>query len=196
MPQWTPAGSVPEVAAFAPEPTPVQPPRSRRPDRIEPVGYDDEEDEDAFDRPRRRRRRRPEGMSTGAKIAIGVGVGVLVLLIIGGIWLVVLFTGEEAKIRTFNLRSGAATEFRMRFEAGKKAEVWVKSDFDSDVDLFIIDAKGRQILADEGPSKDCYLQWVPPETQTYTVRVVNRVLQGFGAPAHRNRDNRGTVTRN
>ena len=59
--------------------------------------------------------------------------------------------------------------------------------------LFVYDSKGNQVIADEGSSKNCHVEFTPPSTQTYKIQVKNRILTGPGAPTQRNIDNRCTL---
>jgi hypothetical protein len=98
----------------------------------------------------------------------------------------------DSKIREWNLASGTATEFRIRFEAGVRAEIWVTSDRDTDVDIFVYDSSGREVVRDDGDSKDCHVVFRPMRTQTYKVVVANRVrLEPF--LRHRNGPNSGIL---
>ena len=54
-------------------------------------------------------------------------------------------------------------------------------------------ARRNQVAVDDGSSKNCYVTFKPSSTQTYKIRVQNRVLTGPGAPTHRNIDNRCTL---
>jgi hypothetical protein len=148
--------------------------------------YEEEEEE----RPRRARRRKRRGLGAGAwAVIIGGTVGVL-LLVGGVIWAIVTFAGGDT--RSWNLPRGQKVAYQLRFTGGKKVELWVTSDRDTDVDLFVFDPAGRQVVADEGDSKDCYVWFVPPATQTYRVEVQNRVrMEPF--LQHRNGPNSGTL---
>ena len=44
---------------------------------------------------------------------------------------------------------------------------------DSDVDVFVEDASGKRITADEGYSDMGIVRWEPTKTQEYTIRVKN-----------------------
>jgi hypothetical protein len=148
----------------------------------------DDDDED-FDRPRRRRKRR-QGLGTGAIVAIIVGSGVgLIVLVAGVILAIVAGTGGDNS-RSFHLQDSQVFWFNVTFHQGKRVEIWVKSQGNSDVDLYVLDANGRQIARDDGDSKDCYVSFVPDRTQSYRVEVRNmhRIDQLW-----RNGPNNGTV---
>ncbi len=94
---------------------------------------------------------------------------------------------------TFNLRSGASTTRYVKFEAGKRVEIRVKSEKDSDVDLFVYDRNGMLVAKDEEINKNCMVSFKPEATQTYSIRVVNRVLLD-SCYQYKNVDNRCTLS--
>jgi hypothetical protein len=124
-----------------------------------------------------------------------VVVGLVILIAILGATGV--FNGGSAnaadpKVREWNLQCGSATDFRIRFEAGTRAEIWVTSDRDTDVDIFVYDARGREVVRDDGDSKDCHVVFRPTQTQTYKIVVANRVrLEPW--LRHRNGPNSGIL---
>lgn len=93
---------------------------------------------------------------------------------------------------TFDIRSGRAETRRIKFEAGKKAEIWVTSEKESDIDLFVYDEAGNKVMSDEGMSKDCHVVFTPDKTQIYKIEMQNRT---FNDPRgkHKNIDNRVTL---
>lgn len=153
-----------------------------------------EEDEDDFDDDRPRRRR-PQKTGSGARVALIVGSIAGVVLLIGVVIAVIVMvsggSGGEGT-RSFSLRTNEKANFNVRFTKGKTVEVWVTSNDVSDVDVFVFDAKNARVAFDDGPSKDCYVRFVPTETQKYRIEVWNRMVVGFGA-AGRNRHNSGTM---
>jgi hypothetical protein len=155
---------------------------------------DDDEDDDDF---RPRRRRRHAGMSAGAKAAIIGGAVVLGLVVIVGIVIFALSGGGAT--RSFSLNSNEKTHFNLRFTKGKTVEIWVRSNGNSDVDLFVFDATGREVAKDDGFDKDCYVRFTPASTQTYKVEVWNRMLEARDVRGRmevklRNGPNSGTLT--
>lgn len=190
MALWTAASTVEglvPVHSLEPQPIDMAPldvperPLERRPPGEDPW----------YERDHPRRYRPPQGMSTGAKVGIGVGIAAAVLLLIGGVVAIVILS-KPGNPRSFSIRRGEAVTYHITFKAGTKAEIWVTSDHDSDIDIFIYDANGAPVTRDEGDSKNCYVTWNPSSTQSYKVEVQNRVrlephLQ------FRNRDNYCTL---
>lgn len=93
---------------------------------------------------------------------------------------------------TFNIRSGRAETRRIKLEAGRKADIWVSSEKDSDIDLFVYDESGRKVAADEAMSKDCHVSFTPNQTQVYKVELQNRTFKE-AVMKHKNIDNRVTL---
>jgi hypothetical protein len=146
--------------------------------------YDDEA------RPQRRRKSQ-SNLSPAALVAITGGVLGL-LLLVGGIVLAIVLFGGQGDSRSWSLQKGQKVTYNLRFTGGKKVELWVTSERDTDVDLFVFDSKRQRVAVDEGDSKDCYVTFVPTTTQSYQVEVQNRVrLEPF--LQHRNGPNSGVL---
>lgn len=71
-------------------------------------------------------------------------------------------------------------EYKVTFYGGEWARVEVLGDGDTDLDLYILDSNGNQVwtrtkaVMDEGPDDECEVEWIPAQTRTYTIRIVNR----------------------
>jgi hypothetical protein len=81
----------------------------------------------------------------------------------------------NGRVQAYGIR-----EYSVTFEAGETAKVFLSGDGDTDLDLYVLDEGGRQVwtrggaVKDDGYTDDCYVEWVPSRTRTYTIRVVNR----------------------
>jgi hypothetical protein len=162
-----------------------QEPRRRR----SPSVYDD--DDDDFDPHLRRRSRR---LSTGTKIALICG-GIGAVLVGGMFVAIVVFLMEEGgNTRSFNLGIGERMTCNIHLNGGRIVEMWVKSTGMSDVDLMVFDPRNPNvpIASDLGPESDCYVRFVAPTTQNYTVVVVN--VDNPPVFGRRNAPNSGTLT--
>jgi hypothetical protein len=94
--------------------------------------------------------------------------------------------------QTFNLGTGKAHQTYVKFEKGIKVQIWVHSEHDSDVDVFVYDSSRKLVVKDEDDSRNCFVTFFPTQTQTYKVVVANRIrLEHF--LMERNRDNRCTL---
>jgi hypothetical protein len=117
-------------------------------------------------------------MSTGAKVGLVTGVAGVVLLLLVVI-LVVALSRPGAQGRTpggsyvVNLNQGAKDVRQLHFQAGRWVSIRVISDRQTDVDLYVYDQFGRQIVADDGPEKDCFVRFRVPATGMYRVEIVN-----------------------
>ena len=107
----------------------------------------------------------------------------------------------------FDLPTGEQAKYRVWFHAGHWAEIWVKADGDSDMDLHV-DAVGpandaglesfTRVADDTSRDRNCYVFFEVSETSVYELIVSNeRVVEydefGLGTPADRNAPNSGTV---
>jgi hypothetical protein len=93
---------------------------------------------------------------------------------------------------TFNVKSGKEVTRYITFNQGVNAEIWVSSEKDSDVDLFVFDDTGKEVAKDDGLSKDCHVSFTPERTQMYKVSIQNRV-HNHPEQKGRNGDNRCTL---
>jgi hypothetical protein len=80
---------------------------------------------------------------------------------------------EKTALPAFDLEHDAKKEFKLSFAADKLAAIWVTSEKDTDVDLMVYDAKGKEVVSDISIGKDCFVGWVPASAATYRVVVVN-----------------------
>lgn len=63
--------------------------------------------------------------------------------------------------------------FHLTFEAGKEAKIEVKSRNETDVDLFVEEMDGTEVVSDTDDSKDCSVIFTPLKMKTYRVSIVN-----------------------
>lgn len=76
---------------------------------------------------------------------------------------------------SYNLIRGNTIDyFEISFIEGKLAELGVRGDGDTDLDLYVYDSNGNLIEKDDDYTDRCYVCWVPRWTGRYTVKVVNR----------------------
>ncbi|MCI0683878.1 MAG: DUF4339 domain-containing protein [Gemmataceae bacterium] len=156
--------------------------RSRERDRGDRDRRDrDDYDDDYDDRPRRRRRAASEGMPLGAKVAIiggSIAVGLVILIVV----IILVVRGSGGGAAPLGPNAYRVTLFRgqenirlFRFNAGQPVRVTVTSqaDFRTDVDLFVERGNGFPIRSDTRISKDCFVNFVAPATDTYRIRVRN-----------------------
>jgi hypothetical protein len=182
MPNWAPARTVRAIFPETPQVVPVQPaggyalspeaaPQPVTAPYEPPARRDDEPDEGYWDRPRPRRR------SGTNPVLLIVGISVGVLLVIGVIILLIVLL-KPGNPRTFDIRAGELKTFNISFPAGKKAEIWITSEQNTDIDLFVKDATGREVTKDIRFDKNCYVWFIPTQTQTFRIEVVNINMGG------------------
>jgi hypothetical protein len=194
MANWAPARTVagvfPEPPTVVPavvepaaavEPYGLGPTRAAEPPSARPAAFEGEPagiEEGPWERrPRRRRKGNPA-------LLIGGIVGGVILLI--GVVVVLIIVLQSGTSRTFRLRAGEMKVFNHTFHAGKKVQIWIKSDENTDIDLFVKDSTGQLLASDVRDLKDCYVWFVPPQTGTYRVEVAN-INRGGRLPVGPNR---------
>ncbi len=135
-------------------------------------------DDDFDDRPRRRRRS-SEGLPLGAKVAIiggSIAVGLLILVVI-----IVLLVSGSRNVQggpgayTITLAPGRNDVRFFRFNAGQNVRITVTTQAflnNPDVDLYV-ERGNMHVASDTRVSKDCFVNFIAPVTDTYRVRVVN-----------------------
>jgi len=64
--------------------------------------------------------------------------------------------------------------YDINFIEGRLAEIVVRGDGDTDLDLYVFDSNGHLIVQDADYTDRCYVSWVPLWTGRYTVKIVNR----------------------
>jgi hypothetical protein len=195
MPNWAPARTVRAIFPEAP-PVPVAPApvaqeaggyalsaepveeAAPAPRRVRERVYDEPE-EDEWDRPRPRRRRgvHPAVLIGGITAGVVVVIGLVVLLV------VLLKPGNP---RTFSIQAGEKKTFHIEFKAGQKAEIWINSENNTDIDIFVFDDANFKVAEDIRFDKNCYVWFIPQRTQTYRIDVVN-VNRGGRLPVGNNR---------
>jgi hypothetical protein len=69
-------------------------------------------------------------------------------------------------------------ELKVVYVANKLAEFVLIGDGDTDIDVYVFDAKGQVVVSDEDPAEYgsdlCVCRWNPTVEQEYTIRIVNR----------------------
>lgn len=68
---------------------------------------------------------------------------------------------------------GHTDEWDFTFRGDELALVTVIGDGDTDLDLYIFDENDNLIVSDENPDDNCSCTFIPEETGTYTIKIVN-----------------------
>jgi hypothetical protein len=80
---------------------------------------------------------------------------------------------EKFKGKTFELKEKGKAAIRLAFPAGKKAWVTVKSEKETDINLFVYDADKKLVAKDDSPGPSCELSFTPKEAGKYVLEVRN-----------------------
>lgn len=75
--------------------------------------------------------------------------------------------------RPFEIGELEKKVFHISFPAGDKATIRIKSSEDADVDLFVEEMDGTDVVSDTDESRDCMVEFTPLKAKTYRVSVVN-----------------------
>jgi hypothetical protein len=210
-PQWAAASAQPGLFA-----APAAPPVAPDAYADEACGWAPPPSNTWGYRPHQLPRPQPEGRPGNRRfLAVGIAFAVVVIAVICGVAVAVVgATAEKARQaarmnpeRPWTLPTGGHECFALSFNQGDEVILKVNSDFDSDVDLFVfgdartmdavlrscdVDGNAVHCVAyDNGPSKDCYVRFIAPQTGTYYAVVANR--KSLDEP-HRNRANSGKLT--
>lgn len=76
-------------------------------------------------------------------------------------------------IGTGNIGARKYSTYRATFRGRRAAVVAVVGDGDTDLDLYIYDKWGNQVVSDRRYGDQCRVQWTPSYTQEYRIVVVN-----------------------
>ncbi len=176
MHQWAPAEVTRGLFTEQHLPPPPAPPLSPQPEPAAPAHAPAEgPGSRPIDRRPRPGKRAPAGMSTGAKVALIGGIAGAVLLVIVVIFVVALSNRSNPAARTYtvNLNQNATDNRKFQFTAGSRITISVRSDFETDVDLYVYDSRGALIAVDNGPQKDCFVNFRAPRTEWYRIELRN-----------------------
>jgi hypothetical protein len=68
---------------------------------------------------------------------------------------------------------GDTDTYSITFQGGQVARVGIVGDGDTDLDLYVYDENGNLVGRDADYSDECYVEWMPRWTGTFTVRIRN-----------------------
>ena len=89
-----------------------------------------------------------------------------------GVRQAMFFAGKSVPL-ALDMMEKAKAAIILTFASGKEAKLTVKSDKNSDVNLFIYDADKKVVAKDDSPGPDCEIKFTPKASGKYTVEVVN-----------------------
>jgi hypothetical protein len=74
-----------------------------------------------------------------------------------------------------SVRAGGTDSYRdLRFVGGEVARVAVVGDGDTDLDLYVYDENGNEIVRDDDYTDRCVVQFNPRWTGRFIIKIVNR----------------------
>jgi hypothetical protein len=96
---------------------------------------------------------------------------------------------EKFKGKTFELKAKGKAKISLTFP-GRTAMITVRSEKQSDVNLFIYDEDNKVVAKDDSPGPDCDIKFKPKKAGKYILEVVNQgpgdnkstLKVGFGKP--------------
>jgi hypothetical protein len=81
---------------------------------------------------------------------------------------------EEFKPKAFDLKEKGRVKVILEFAEGKKASVTVRSDKETDVNLFVYDEDKKLVEKDDSPGPNCDLTFTPKKAGKYLLEIVNK----------------------
>lgn len=79
-----------------------------------------------------------------------------------------------ASLHNDRVASHGTDEWTIRFQAGVLAEVGLKGDGTTDVDIHVYDSSGNLVGYDDDNGDVCLVKWVPAYSGEFSVHVINR----------------------
>lgn len=79
-----------------------------------------------------------------------------------------------ASLHSDRVAAHSTDTWTIRFESGVQAEVGLKGDGTTDVDIHVYDSSGNLVAYDDDNGDVCLAKWVPTYSGEYSVHVINR----------------------
>src|SRR5262249_42220386 len=117
---------------------------------------------------------RPQAQYKELRLIMAIGMA-LVLAVVVGIAVVVIVNAanDPGNVRNFSIQAGQAITFEVKLKAGQRTRVYVYSDRNTDIDLFVWSPETQLIAKDERDFKDCYVEFTPITDGSYRFEVRN-----------------------
>jgi hypothetical protein len=81
--------------------------------------------------------------------------------------------GAAKPDKPFAIKELEKKVFHISFAAGKKAELKIESENETDVDLFVEEMDGKEVVEDTEPSPNCQVEFTPLKAKTYRISIIN-----------------------
>ena len=90
------------------------------------------------------------------------------------------FAAPKQQIRAAGAEP-AAIDFKVKYQGGQRACVWVRGDHQPIVplDIIVYDSSGAEVVRDEATHDFAAVFWVPPRTAEYRIVIRNRGRDEF-----------------
>jgi hypothetical protein len=79
----------------------------------------------------------------------------------------------DFKGKAYDVKAKGKTAIVLDFASSKEATVTIKSEKDTDINLYIYDADKKVVAKDESPGPDCKIAFTPKASGKYTLEIVN-----------------------
>jgi hypothetical protein len=79
----------------------------------------------------------------------------------------------KQELKPFDINANQTKSFELKFDKGKPVYIFVESETDSDVDLYVKDKDGNHVVKDDSGNPDAAGTWAPQYSGVFRVEVVN-----------------------
>ena len=87
-------------------------------------------------------------------------------------------TGKYKVLPPIKVEANESYKIKLVFKANELAEFFVIGDGDTDLDMVVLDSKGKKVAEDVDPAERgsdlCVCRWNPTEEQEYTIIIINQ----------------------
>ena len=80
---------------------------------------------------------------------------------------------EDFKEKSYDVKEKGEVAILLAFKGGKKVSLVVKSDKNSDINLFVYDGAKKLVAKDDSPGPDCDLTFTPKADSKLTLVISN-----------------------
>ena len=84
-----------------------------------------------------------------------------------------LGNGAQFKGKKFEMRDKGEAAFVLSFKGGKEFEATTDGAKNTDVNLYVYDAAGKEVGKDDSPGQKCSVKVTPEKDGTYKFRITN-----------------------
>jgi hypothetical protein len=81
---------------------------------------------------------------------------------------------DKFKGKKFNLKDKGKAKIALTFAADQTYSLTVKSAKETDINLFVYDADGKEVAKDDSPGPSCDITFTPTKAGKYILEIVNK----------------------